>query len=120
MNPNKRPLAVTILGWLYIAVGSAGTVFHFPDLFAGGMFHYDGLLVEATELLAILFGLFVLRGQNWARWGALGWMAFHVILSATGAVREFVVHCVFFAVIAYFLFRADARWYFRHPRTEVV
>ena len=39
----------------------------------------EGVWVGLTELLAILSGVFMLRGQNWARWLALAWIAFHVI-----------------------------------------
>lgn len=81
------------------------------------MFHFqelrqpDGVWIEITEALAILAGAFMLRGRNWARWLALAWMAFHVAISF-GAVREFAIHCVIFAGIAWLLFRADARQYF--------
>ena len=37
--------------------------------------------MELTELLAMVSGAFMLRGHNWARWLALAWIIFHVILS---------------------------------------
>lgn len=110
MNWNKRPLSVTILGCLYIGVGTIGFADHFTEFLA---FQYDGLWVELIEILAILCGVFVLRGHNWARWVALAWIAFHVILSAFHAFREFAIHCLFCAVIAWFLFRPEAARYFR-------
>jgi hypothetical protein len=55
----------------------------------------------------------MLRGRNWARWGALAWMAFHVVLSAFHSLVQLAMHSVFFAVIAYFLFRPAAKEYFR-------
>jgi uncharacterized membrane protein HdeD (DUF308 family) len=87
-----------MVGWLYIAVGSVGFVFHFRD-------RDDWVWVELVELVAILAGVFVLRGHNWARWLAMAWIAFHVVLSAFHAVGEFAVHAVFCAVIAWVLFR---------------
>ena len=47
----------------------------------------------------------MLRGRNWARWGALAWMLFHVILSAFHALHEFAIHAVFLAIMARLLFR---------------
>jgi len=51
----------------------------------------------------------MLGGGNWARWLALLWMAFHV---APKAVRQVVTHPIIFALIAWVLFRPDARRYF--------
>ena len=115
MKPNKRPLSVTILGCVYIGVGAIGFAYHFADSLAHPR---DGIWIELTEFLAIVSGVFLLRGNNWARWIAFGWMVFHVILSAFGALREFAIHCLFCAAIAWFLFRPDAGRYFRSRRTE--
>ena len=71
MNWNKRPLSVTILGCLYIGVGTIGFAYHFTGFLA---FQYDGVWVELIEILAILCGAFMLRGHNWARWVALAWI----------------------------------------------
>ena len=118
MNLNKRPLSVTILGCLYIAVGTVGFVHHFTDLEARHALQYDAIWVELTALLAILSGGFILRGQNWARWLALAWIAFHVVLSFFHAFHEFAIHCLFCAAIAWFLFRPEAARYFRAARVK--
>jgi hypothetical protein len=115
MNRNRRPLAVTILAWVYIGVGVIGFARHFPGTLAHPG---DGAWIEATELLAFLSGAFMLRGNNWGRWIALAWIAFHVVLSAFGALPELAVHCVFCALIAWFLFRPDAARYFRDARVR--
>ena len=113
MNWTKRPLSVTILGCVYIAVGIVGFAYHFTELLARP---YDDVWVELTEFLAIVCGVFLLRGHNWARWVALAWIAFHVILSAFHALPEFAIHCLFCAAIAWFLFRPAAARYFRGSR----
>jgi len=115
MNWNERPLAVTILGWVYIGVGTIGFAYHFTEFLA---FQYDGMWVELIEFLAIVSGAFMLRAHNWARWLALAWITFHVILSAFHPFREFAIHCLFGAVIAWFLFRPEAARYFRGDRVE--
>src|SRR4029077_18839332 len=89
MNSNKRPLSITILAGLYLAVGTLGFAYHLRELMT---LQHDSVWVELTELVALVCGVFMLRGHNWARWLALAWMAFHVLLSAFGAVREFVIH----------------------------
>jgi hypothetical protein len=118
VNPNKRPLSVTILGCIYIGVGSVGFVYHLREILARHAFHYDDLLVELTEFVAIVCGAFMLPGHNWARWVALAWIAFHVALSAFRAFPEFAIHGLFCAAIAWILFWPEAARYFRHARIE--
>jgi len=113
MNSSKRPLAVTILGCVYIVVGAVGFAVNFSGLRPRDGFPYDGLWVELLESLAIVCGVFMLRGHNWARWVALAWMAFHVILSAFHALPEFAIHCLLCIVIAWVLFRPKTAQYFR-------
>jgi hypothetical protein len=109
----KRPLSVTILACVYLAVGVIGFAFHFRELLAG---HHDAVAIELTEFVAILCGAFLLRGQNWARWLALAWIAFHVVLSAFHSIPESAIHAVFCAVIAWILFRSEGAQYFRDAR----
>ena len=93
-----------------IAVGTIGFVYHFTQLLP---FHYDGILIELTEFVAILCGACMLRGDNWARWLAVAWIAFHVVLSAFHSVHEVAIHALLCAVITWSLFRADSARYFR-------
>jgi uncharacterized membrane protein HdeD (DUF308 family) len=107
MNAIKRPVSVLILACLYIAVGVLGLVAHYHDFSQP-----DGIWIALTEVVAILAGVFLFRGHNWARWLALAWMAFHIAISFP-VLRQIAVHTLFFAVIAWLLFRPAARAYFR-------
>ena len=112
----KRPISVVVIAALYIAVGVIGFAFHLREFRSQGGF-YDTLLIELTELIALVSGLFMLRGQNWARWIAVAWIASHVVLSAFEAYRGFVVHCIFCGLIAWALFSPPASRYFRKARS---
>jgi len=114
---NRRPLAVTLIGWLYIVVGAAGFMFHVRGFDLRHPFDLGPILVELLEIVALACGVYLLRGRNWARWGALAWIGFHVVLSAFHVLPELVVHSVFCAVLAYFLLRPSAGRYFRAART---
>lgn len=85
----NRPLSVTIIAVLYLIVGIAGFVGHGYEALTARHFPADAIVIEITEFLALLCGAFMLRGQNWARWVAVAWMAFHVahqcVSSASGA-----------------------------------
>jgi hypothetical protein len=110
MNANKRPISVTILACVYLAVGAIGFAYHFRELLS---LQQDIVWAELTEFLAIVSGAFMLRGHNWARWLALAWIVFHVVLSAFHSFRELAIHALFCAVIAWILFRPQAARYFR-------
>src|SRR6266850_4802258 len=114
---NKRPLSITVISWLFVAAGAIGLAYHATEFKAGRPFQYDVVWVSLVRLLAILCGVFMLRGSNWARWLLLVWIAFHVILSALHSLSALVVHSLLFAVIAYFLFRPQAVTYFRGRTT---
>jgi hypothetical protein len=109
----KRPLSVTLLGCLFIAAGVTGLVYHLTDFRGQHPFQNDIIWVSLVRLLAIVGGVFMFFGANWARWLILTWVAYHVVLSGFHSVSEFATHALLFAVVAYFLFRPDAVEYFR-------
>ena len=94
-------------------MGVAGFAYHFTGLRAHHQFQSDIIWAELLFLIAIVSGVFILRGRNWARWLAIAWMAFHVVLSFFHAFSELAIHSLLCAVLAYFLFRAAASRYFR-------
>lgn len=112
MTDRQRPIAVLVVACIYLAVGCIGFAYHFHDLRQP-----DGIWVEVTEGLAIVIGIFLLLGRNWARWLALAWMAFHVAISY-GDFRKLLIHTCIFALIAWLLFRRNSRRYFRGPEVQ--
>jgi hypothetical protein len=115
---NKRPISITIVAAVYLIVGAVGLVAHFSDSLSRRAFQYDDGLIELTELTAIVCGLFMLKGRNWARWLALAWIAFHVAISFFDSMQKVAVHGLFLLLIAYFLFRPDATIYFQPRQRE--
>ena len=107
-----RPLSVTIIGSLFIAAGAVGLIYHLADFRTQRPLSYDLLWVSFVRVIAIIAGIYLLRGHNWARWLAIGWIGFHVILSAFHSLFEFAFHGLLCVVIAYFLFRVHAARYF--------
>ena len=109
---NRRPLPVTIISFVLIATGAIGLVYHLADFRAQAPFPYELVWISVVRLTAIVCGLYLLRARNWARWLALAWIAFHVIVSAFQAPLQLVIHIVVFLAFAYFLFRPGASEYF--------
>jgi hypothetical protein len=114
---SKRPITVIILSWLYIATGAIGLVYHLSEL-RMQPFSAEIIWISFVRLLAIVAGIFMLRGADWARWLALAWIAFHVVVGALNSVQQAIIHALFLALFAYFLLRGDARSYFRPQATE--
>ena len=107
MNAKRRPVSVVLIACLYLVVGGGGFAL---NLHAFGQ--PDFYWIEGTELIAVIVGVFMLFGHNWARWLALVWMAFHVAISFE-APRNLVVHALFLVLIGWVLLREEAREYFR-------
>lgn len=110
---NRRPLAVTVVGLLYILVGVASAAFHLMGFNVQHPFQYDIVWAEGINLVAILCGVYLLRGHNWARWLAIAWIAFHVILSALRILPGLAVHALFFIILVYLLIHPTSGRYFR-------
>lgn len=109
----KRPLSVTILGCLLIVTGVGGLVLSLGDIKAQHTIGHGLALIALVRLLAVLAGAFMLRGCDWARWLAIVWITFHVVVSGFDSLQALIVHTLLLAVFAYFLFRTQAKSYFR-------
>ena len=109
----KRPLAITVLSWLYIAVGVAGTAAHYVQFAQQRPSASEVFWITLLGITAVVAGVFMLLAQNWARWLALAWMAAHVAISAVQPRRsELIVHSLFFVLFALLLLRREATAYF--------
>src|SRR5712671_121956 len=113
---NKRPLPITIVAVVYICAGILGVAYHASE-FKSSPFEKDAILAVLVRLAAVVAGAFLLMGKNWARWLAVAWIGFHVILSAFHTIPELAMHTALLIVIAYFLLRPTAAQYFRDGTT---
>ena len=109
----KRPIPVTIVSYLLIAVGAIGFVYHFSEFYSRHSFASDDIWILVVRLIAIVSGVFMLRGKDWARWLAIAWVAFHVVLSYFHSMREVAMHALFLVVFVVLLFRPGASQFFR-------
>jgi uncharacterized membrane protein HdeD (DUF308 family) len=110
----KRPFQVTFLGWLFILVGVLSTTYH---LLKGSLDRWT-LPIVLVGVIAVVAGVFLLRGANWARWLLLAWLAFHVVVSALNSFSEALPHVVLFFVVGYVLLGPPTSKYFEHAQPE--
>jgi hypothetical protein len=104
----KRPISVTMLGFLFIVAGLVGVAYHLCERPADPAI----VLITFIRIVAVVGGVFLLRGHSWARWLLVGWLAFHVV-SALHSLSEMAAHGVLLIVVAYFLFTPPAAKYFQ-------
>ena len=107
----KRPLSVSLLGCLFIVVGMVGLVYH---LHSDRPLDQWVILISGVRLLAVIGGVFLLLGHNWARWLLVAWLAFYVCVSALHSCSEAGAHLALLMVIGYILLRPPAADYFQH------
>jgi hypothetical protein len=110
----KRPLPVTILGCLFIVVGLVGVVYHLSESPLDRWI----VIISIVRIIAVVGGVFLLMGHNWARRLILAWLAFHVVVSAFRSLAESIAHVALLMVVGYFLLRPPASKYFQSAPSE--
>ena len=106
-----RPRSITIVGWLFVAVGAVGLPGAWLHGRPGG--RTDIAVAALSALVALAGGIGSLRGRPWARWMVLLWLAFHVVLSSLHALGPGLFHGALLLAIGCVLFRPPASAYFR-------
>ena len=97
VQTKKRPITITILSWLYIAVGVLSTAAHYANFRSHKPLVNEFVWITALGAAAVLAGAFMLRGQSWARWLALAWIAAHVVISALHLMHGLLIHSALLA-----------------------
>jgi hypothetical protein len=113
MTAQQRPIAITLIAALYFALGILGFAHNFSGFLA---LQRDAIYAEITEVIAFIAGAGLYFAQNWARWLALAWIAFHVYLASLNSTREMALHAFFLVAIGWILFRPESRTFFRQNR----
>jgi hypothetical protein len=110
----KRPLQVTITGCLFIAAGLVGLVYHLSERPLDDWI----VLISMIRIIAVVGGVFLLMGHNWARWLMLAWLAFHVVVSAFHSLSEFIPHVVLLMTVGYVLLGPPTSKYFQSAPSD--
>lgn len=102
-----------IVSVLFVVVGIVAFVYHFTDFFADDVKWSDVLIVELVRLVAIVCGVLLFMSVGWARWLAVVWLLYHVIIGAMHSPSEMIAHIVILLLIAVLLFVASSTRFFR-------
>ena len=109
----KRPLAVTIISWVFIVAGTVGFLYHMQEFSAGNPFADDTGWILLIRILAVVSGILTLRGSNAGRWLLVAWMAYHVALSYFHTLSELMMHAILLAAVTYGLFHPRSNAFFK-------
>lgn len=110
----KRPFAAVFLGWLFIVAGLTALGYHlFKD-----KLDFWTIPIALVEITAIVAGVFLLKGRNWARWLLLVWLAFHVVVSALNSLGLALPHVLLLIAVGYFLFTPPDSGYFKSAQSR--
>ena len=101
-------------GWLFIVIGTFNTAYH---LWKGALDRWMVPILFLT-VSAIVAGVFLLRSARWARWLAVAWVAFHVVVSALNSVSSALPHAVLLLVIGYVLLGPPTSQYYQQGQAK--
>ena len=109
----NRPVPVIIVSILFILTGCIGFIYHFNDLFEPNDKLHEPIWVLVIRIPAVVCGLFLLRGINWARWLAIAWLLYHVVLSTFHSTSEMITHIVVLIIVSLLLYLPASAGYFK-------
>jgi hypothetical protein len=103
-----------IVSILFILTGCVGFAYHIKDFFEPRDKLYELIWVLFLRILAVVCGLLLLFGINWARWLAIAWLAFHVVISAFNSTSEMIAHILLLIIVSVLLFLPVSSKYFQN------
>lgn len=112
----RRPITVVIVGLLFILAGGLGIAYHIKDLSQPGLKLSEVIWVFIVRLVAIICGVLLFLRTDWARWLAVIWLIYHVIIGALHSTSEMIVHIALLVIVTVLLFLPVSSAYFRGNR----
>ena len=109
----NRPIPVIIVSIVFILAGCIGFIYHVRELFEPNDKLYELIWVLLLRILSVVCGLLLFLGINWARWLAIVWLLYHVILSALHSTSEMLTHIVLLIIISVLLYHPASNAYFK-------
>jgi hypothetical protein len=112
----RRPVKVVIVGLMFILAGCLGIAFHLKDFSQPGSKLSEVTWVLIVRLVAVICGVLLFFRVDWARWIAVIWLLYHVVLSAFHSTAELAVHIILLIAVTILLFLPVSSAYFRNKR----
>ena len=113
------PLSIIVVSVLFIVTGCVGVAYHVQDYFEPRDKLVDLIWVLFLRILAIVCGVLLLLRISWARWLAISWLVYHIIISAFNSTPEMIAHIVLLVIVSVLLFLRVSSAYFRNKAETI-
>lgn len=110
----RRPLPVIIVSILFIVAGCVGFAYHVNELFELNV--NETIWILFLRILAVVCGILLIFRISWARWLAIAWLAYHVVIGAFNSTSEMIAHIVLLLIVSILLFLPVSSAYFQNRK----
>ena len=114
----NRPLPVIIVSILFILAGGVGLAYHVKELVEFNNNLNETIWILFLRILAVVCGLLLLFRIKWARWLAIAWLVYHIIISALNSISEMIAHILLLILVSVLLFLPVSSAYFQNKRKQ--
>jgi hypothetical protein len=109
----NRPIAIIVVSVLFIVAGITGFAYHIKEYFDPNFNKLEIVVVLIVRVLAVVCGILLFYGINWARWLAVIWILYHIILSFFHSTSEVIMHILLLIVVSVMMFHPKSAVYFK-------
>jgi hypothetical protein len=109
----NRPIPVILVSFLFILTGCIGFIYHVKEFFEPNNKLYELIWVLVIRILAVVCGLLLFLRINWARWLAVAWLLYHILLSALHSTSEMILHIILLIIVVVLLYLPVSNAYFK-------
>ena len=110
---SRPPWPVAIVCLLFLIAGAVGFIYHFTEMLEFGEGLSEAIWVELLRLLAIICAILLWKGINWARWLAIAWVLYHVVVSTNHSTSEVITHIIVLILVGVLLYLPRSTAFFR-------
>ncbi|MBI3719324.1 MAG: hypothetical protein HY252_12135 [Sphingobacteriales bacterium] len=109
----NRPVPVIIVAAIFIIAGCTGIIYHAKDFFDVNYQLPELIWVMLLRVVAVVCGVLLILGINWARWLAIAWLLYHIVISTFHSTSEVITHTVFLIIVTVLLYLPVSNIYFK-------
>lgn len=116
----NRPVPIVIVSILFIVTGILGIATHLNDFNNPDVKLIELLWTLFVRILAIVCGILLLNKIKWARWLAIAWLLYHIVIGAFNSTKEVISHTVILVIVCVLLFLPTSVDYFKRKTSSEI
>lgn len=116
----NRPVPIVIVSILFILTGILGIATHTNDFNKPDVRLVELLWTLLVRILAVVCGILLLYKIKWARWLAIAWLVYHIVIGAFNSTSEVIAHTVILVIVCVLLFLPISVDYFKQNKSSKI